>query len=373
MTKIPSQCLVLVTDALQASIDNLAEILTAPVVVWQDAEAKASLSACVAAVAKAEALIVLLPRPSNSEAKTLARMARKNGLIPVIQTTDASTLADTFDIVLPDLEDLSIGPMPFDKRDDHGPFDIIGDVHGCAVELMELLAILGHAAKGWEEAPADCWHAWIQAHRTGRRVILLGDLTDRGPSNLASLRIARAIERVGGYLIAGNHDDKLARWMKGRPVTIAHGLATTVQELENIDHSELQQFSDWLLSRPRHLILDGGQLVVAHAGLAEHLHERATPAAAAFATYGKPAGHGVLDQDGFPEREDWAQDYKGKATVVHGHVVHSEPRELNRVFAIDTGCVFGGKLTALRWPERTYEQVSAHKVYSRQRQAESRH
>ncbi|MAM38803.1 MAG: hypothetical protein CL949_09965 [Erythrobacter sp.] len=363
MSEIPTQSLVVVTDEPSQAINALALKLNAPIVDWNIDRPEASAAEAHAALESARSVIVSCGRHHSKSLKLLASFARKRGLVSVLQANRDTPGSDKFGIVLETIQAVRIGPMPFDKRHDNGPFDIIGDVHGCAYELMELLHRLGHVADGWEATPSSIWHAWIQAHRTGRRVILLGDITDRGPMNLAALRIARAIERVGGYLVAGNHDDKLARWMQGRPVSIGKGLEVTVRELEVLPKDDLLVLSKWLSSRPRHLVLDGGQLVVAHAGLAEHLQDRATPEAIAFATYGKPSADAATTSEGYPEREDWALDYKGQPVVVHGHVVHSEPREINRVHAIDTGCVFGGKLTAFRWPEKTYEQVEAKMTY----------
>ncbi len=176
-------------------------------------------------------------------------------------------------------------------------------------------------------------------------------------------RNPKQISDIGGYVVLGNHDYKLMRWLRGANVRVAAGLALTIEHLAETDEEWRTKVADWLDSLQTHLILDQGNLVVAHAGISEEYQGRHTSGARSFALYGKPVNSGKLDEEGYPIAEDWAQNYVGKATVVHGHVVYPEPRIVNNVIAIDTGCVFGGKLTALRWPEREFVQVKAKRVY----------
>jgi len=81
-----------------------------------------------------------------------------------------------------------------------------------------------------------------------------------------------------------------------------------------------------------------------------------------FGLYGDTSGQ--LDERGLPERFNWAADYQGKTTVVYGHTPVAEPEWLNNTVCIDTGAVFGGKLTALRWPERELVSVPARQAYA---------
>ena len=113
-------------------------------------------------------------------------------------------------------------------------------------------------------------------------------------------------------------------------------------------------FLDGLVS---HYVLDGGRLVVAHAGLQAEMHGRASAAVRAFALYGETTGE--TDEFGLPVRYPWAQDYRGQAAVVYGHTPVPEPDWVNNTICIDTGCVFGGRLTALRYPERELVSVPA--------------
>ena len=240
-----------------------------------------------------------------------------------------------------------------DRRDVRGPFDIIGDVHGCAVELVELLTELG-----WDVAP-DLSGA---THPDDRAVVFVGDLVDRGPASPDVLRLAMAMVDSGDALvIPGNHENKLSRALAGRNVQVSHGLAETLEQLaaEPPEFTErVRSFIDGLVS---HSVLDDGALVVAHAGLREEMHNRQSGAVRSFALYGDTTGE--TDEYGLPVRYPWAEEYRGGAAVVYGHTPVPEATWLNNTICLDTGCVFGGKLTALRWPERELVSVDAHEQY----------
>ncbi|HTZ29292.1 MAG TPA: polynucleotide kinase-phosphatase [Streptosporangiaceae bacterium] len=244
-------------------------------------------------------------------------------------------------------------PLWNDRRDDHGPFDIIGDVHGCYGELAELLGKLGYAVD------ADGASA---RHPEGRTAVFVGDLVDRGPATPAVLRLVMGMTAEGsGVSVAGNHEVKLVRALRGRNVSVGHGLAQSLAQLaaEPPGFSEqVAAFADRLLS---HLMFDDGKLVVAHAGLPAAMHGRASAAVRAFALYGDTTGE--TDSYGLPVRYPWAQDYRGRATVVYGHTPVPETTWVNGTICLDTGCVFGGKLTALRYPERELVSVPAREVY----------
>jgi len=240
-----------------------------------------------------------------------------------------------------------------DRRDDHGPFDIVGDVHGCYDELAELLAALGY------DVASDGSGA---RHPAGRRAFFVGDLVDRGPATPAVLRLAMGMVRGGDALcVPGNHEVKLLRALQGRNVTVGHGLAESLKQLaaEPPEFSEdVARFIDGLVS---HFVLDDGKLVVAHAGLRADMQGRASGVVRSFALYGDTTGE--TDEFGLPVRYPWAQDYRGDAMVVYGHTPVPEATWLNRTICIDTGCVFGGRLTALRYPERELVSVPARQTY----------
>jgi protein phosphatase len=242
-----------------------------------------------------------------------------------------------------------------DRRDQHGPFDIIGDVHGCLDECVQLLRTLGYTVAGTRELPE------VMAPE-GRRAIFVGDLVDRGPDSPGVLRLVMSMVANGtAYCVPGNHDVKLMRKLRGRDVKISHGLAETLQQLESEPDGFRKQAADWIYSLVSHLVLDGGKLVVAHAGMKESMQGRASGAVRDFALYGETTGE--TDEYGLPVRYNWAGDYRGEAMVVYGHTPVPEPEWVNRTICVDTGCVFGGKLTALRYPERELVSVAAARVH----------
>jgi len=250
-------------------------------------------------------------------------------------------------------------PMWTDKRADTGPFDIIGDVHGCADELQTLLGRLCYEVT-WFEDHGE--RAVSVTPPPGRKAIFLGDLVDRGPNSPDVLRIAMSMVAAGtGYCIQGNHERKFGRWLEGRKVTIAHGLQQTIDQIEGVDRGLRERLPAFLDGLRSHLWLDGGRLAVAHAGLKEEMIGRGSGAVREFALYGETTGE--IDEFGLPVRADWAANYRGPATVVYGHTPVPEAQWVNNTLCIDTGCVFGGKLTALRWPERTMVDVPARRVW----------
>jgi len=245
-----------------------------------------------------------------------------------------------------------------DKREVTGPFDIIGDVHGCRAELETLLARLGYAlVRDDQGRPVDA------VHPEGRTAVFVGDLVDRGPDSPGVLRLVMGMVAAGTAIcVPGNHEQKLARKLNGRKVQLTHGLPETLEQLEQREDAgfvkEVQAFIDSLVS---HYVLDGGKLVVAHAGLKEAYQGRASGRVRAFALYGETTGE--TDEYGLPVRYPWARDYRGSAAVVYGHTPTPEPEWINNTICLDTGCVFGGQLTALRWPTRELVSVPAEREY----------
>lgn len=240
-----------------------------------------------------------------------------------------------------------------DRRDEHGPFDFVGDVHGCIDELVALLGELGYRVAG-DRATAS--------HPDGRRAFFVGDLVDRGPDTPAVLRLVMGMVRDGAAsCVPGNHENKLVRALRGRKVHLSHGLAETLAQLEREPEAfrdEVVEFIDGLVS---HAVLDAGRCVVAHAGLPERLHNRASGAVRSFALYGDTTGE--TDEYGLPVRYPWADDYRGAAAVVYGHTPTPVAEWVNNTICIDTGCVFGGRLTALRYPERELVSVPAARTW----------
>jgi protein phosphatase len=244
-----------------------------------------------------------------------------------------------------------------DLRDQHGPFDVIGDVHGCRSELEALLDRLGYAiTRDGEGRPVDA------THPQGRRVIFVGDLVDRGPDSPGVVRLVMGMVGAGhGLCVPGNHENKLVRALRGAKVQVSHGLEMTLAQLAAQTEEFRKEVEEFCYGLVSHLVLDDGRLVVAHAGLKEAYHGRASGRVRSFALYGDSTGE--TDEFGLPIRYPWANDYRGKAMVLYGHTPTPEPEWVNNTMCLDTGCVFGGKLTALRYPEKEIVSVAAEKVW----------
>ena len=270
-----------------------------------------------------------------------------------VESLAHSGFAAAFSLPATPPDRIVLAPLSVDHRSERGPFDIIGDVHGCISELRRLLAALGYmvAADG-----ADA------AHPDGRRAVFVGDLCDRGPENAAVLRLVmNMVDSGAAFCVVGNHDDRLRRRLHGRHVSLSHGLAETVDELDRETARFRDRVRTFLDGLPSHLWLDDGRLIVAHAGLKEAMHGRDAKAVRSFAMYGETTGE--RDAYGLPIRLDWARNYQGSARVVHGHTPMTAPGWSNAALCIDSGCVFGGVLTAYRWPEETLIGVAADRIY----------
>lgn len=262
-----------------------------------------------------------------------------------------------------------------DIKDDKGPFDIIGDVHGCYDELCELIDKLGYTHGG------RCRNMFIPLstndfvlkinHPDDRKLVFVGDLTDRGSSSdkVISYLIHLADYQIG-YFVIGNHDDKLKRYLQGKNVQMRDGLQKTINQLiryhggigDNYNFSK-EIIIKFLNSLPSHLILDEGRLAVTHGALKQEYFGLDTQEIKSYCMYGAPVKKHTFDIDGRPRHQPWAEEYKGDTLIVHGHIVVEDVKWVNNTVNIDTGCVFGGKLTAFRYPEREIVQVQAKRNY----------
>ena len=254
--------------------------------------------------------------------------------------------------VLRGVEDVETATVVTEKRFNDlthltGPFDIVGDIHGCATELESLLGTLGYVDG---------------VHPQGRTAVFVGDLVDRGPDSPGVLRRVMSMVGSGNALcVPGNHENKYGRHLKGRKVQHTHGLAETIEQMDGESEEfrkQVREFIDGLVS---HYVLDGGRLVVCHAGLPEKYHGRTSGRVRSHALYGDTTGE--TDEFGLPVRYPWAEDYRGRAAVVYGHTPVPEATWLNNTICLDTGAVFGGRLTALRWPERELVYVPAERIW----------
>lgn len=293
-----------------------------------------------------------------------------------------------------EIEAVSIERQPLwnNLKHERGAFDIIGDVHGCFDELRELLETLGYEIEKVEcdtttdeklnQAfinPADKTRGDVIDESNGlesfelrkevnrvfdsshdfnvtppanRKAVFVGDLVDRGENSPDVLRLVmRMVAEGKAFCVPGNHDIKLLKKLNNRNVQITHGLAETLAQLERESSAfreRVKKFLDKLIS---HYVFDDGRLVVAHAGLPENMQGRGSGRVRDFCLYGETTGE--TDEFGLPVRYNWAADYRGRATVVYGHTPVPEAAWLNNTINLDTGCVFGGKLTALRYPKRS--------------------
>lgn len=252
-------------------------------------------------------------------------------------------------------------PLSCDRRELAGAFDVIGDVHGCREELEALLSELGYRVARNDTADGPGYDIESPA---GRTAVFVGDIVDRGPDSAGALALVMDMVAAGHALaVPGNHDAKLARALAGRNVERKHGLAETLEQLEAAPEAFRTRAAQFLDTLPSHYVLDGGKLAVAHAGMKEHLQNRTSRQVRDFGLYGETTGE-TDDDDGLPVRLDWAADYRGRAAVVYGHTPVPRAEWVNETICIDTGCAFGRRLTALRWPERELVSVPAKKTWA---------
>lgn len=247
-------------------------------------------------------------------------------------------------------------PMWTDKKELTGPFDIIGDIHGCFDELHALLEKLGYKIRTNENG------RYAVSPPVGRKAFFVGDIVDRGPKNIESLKLVMdMVKSEAAICVPGNHDVKLEKHLAGRSVKLTHGLEVTAEQISEETEEFRREVVEFVRGLVGHLVLDGGKLVVAHAGMKEEYQGRGSGITRTFALYGETTGE--IDEYGLPIRHNWAKDYRGKALVVYGHTPVPEAEFYNNTICVDTGCVFGGSLSALRYPEKELVSVPANEVY----------
>lgn len=240
-----------------------------------------------------------------------------------------------------------------DRRHEAAPLDIIGDVHGCHDELLALLAALGYGIENPTRVIPP----------PGRRAVFVGDFVDRGPASPAVLRtVMGMVAEEHALAVPGNHDVKFARWLEGRNVRLSHGLNFTAEQMRTEPQSFHRDARAFIEGLPTYLWLDGGSLVISHAGIEEAMIGAIDGTTRSFCIYGDTDGK--TDAEGRVIRYNWAAKYAGGVHIVYGHVPVPEPAAVNNTLCIDTACCYGGRLTAYRWPEREIVSVPALRAYA---------
>ncbi|HTN53109.1 MAG TPA: metallophosphoesterase [Anaeromyxobacter sp.] len=224
---------------------------------------------------------------------------------------------------------------------------VVGDVHGCLTELEALLGQVGY--RGDRD-----------------RLVLLGDLLDRGPDPVGVLRRVRSL---GAECLLGNHEEKHLRYAAHearRRADPHHRNPVRMDPKRAGEHALLTPDElGWIAGLPRVLPLGGGWLAV-HGGLLPGRPLAAQPPdwlirLRYLDAGGKPV-HRVRGEAGEPGVRRWAEAWTGPGSVVYGHHARPEvtwdaPATGVRCVGIDTGCVYGGRLTALLLPEAELVQV----------------
>jgi polynucleotide kinase-phosphatase len=241
--------------------------------------------------------------------------------------------------------------------------DFIGDIHGCFDEFIEMLTQLGYQEN--EEG--------YYIHPEGRKILSLGDVLSRGPKSIETLQFFhKHVSEGHAYMIDSNHGWKIARWLDDKNVKMAHGDENVAAEFEEYERKngsdaavELKgQIKELLLEAKSHYIVrkNGVNAVVAvHAGIKDHYIGKQSARISDFCRYGDSEG---LDENGKPIRKDWSISHKSSELILWGHDPKPQPLLVNNTLNIDQGVVFGGSLTAYRYPERQFVSVKAKQDYA---------
>lgn len=227
---------------------------------------------------------------------------------------------------------------------------IIGDVHGCYIELIKLLIKTGCKEENGIYVPPK-----------NHTVIFTGDIVDKGPENRKCFYLIRdMVKAKHAILVMGNHDDKFMRYCKGNNVVQNHGLEKTVPQFNDEDKEEIVEF---LQTCPKYYY--DGDIVVAHAYWEEFILKiKKERDVKGHCFYGPTTGRKL--ENGLPERIDWPAVRKAtnKSPIIfYGHYPYKEVRSINKTFGMDTGCVFGNKLSAFIYPKMKIVSVKAKEIY----------
>jgi len=249
------------------------------------------------------------------------------------------------------------------EKDVQNGIDIIGDIHGCYEEMILLLEKLGYQKN----------REGLYLHPSGRKFVSVGDVMSRGPQSLKTmLFFYEHVQQDLAYMIDSNHGWKIARWLDGRDVTLHHGDEKVEEEFKEyelqVGSEEAQKMKqalrDFLLHAPSHYVFKKNgveTLVCAHAGIKDDYIGKQSEDIRDFCRYGDTDG---FDENGKPVRKDWFISHNKSSLIVWGHDPKPRPLLINNTINIDQGVVFGGELTAYRYPEREFISVQAKQDYS---------
>jgi serine/threonine protein phosphatase 1 len=208
---------------------------------------------------------------------------------------------------------------------------VVGDIHGCYDELTELLDKAG-------------------LEKTDR-VVSVGDLITKGPKNREVLELFMTDKRFSAVM--GNHDLALRRRWNGEDLKLKSAQKKTHKELK----SDKEKYVAYFNTLP--FTIDLGKHLVVHAGLRPNvaMHSQTTDDLTRIRTLGEdPEG-----RDGTP----WYDEYDGEQIVLFGHWPAAEPRRARKAIGLDTGCVYGYRLTAYIIETDEFVSVKAKQSYDK--------
>ena len=212
---------------------------------------------------------------------------------------------------------------------------IVGDIHGCYSELLDLIEEL-------RLKPED-------------RLVSVGDLVAKGPDSRRVLDFFR--ERSNSAAILGNHECVLLRQYRGEAVDLEPAHVKVMEELA----ADFAVYMDWVSELPCYINL--GSHIVVHAGIrpGTRLEQQELQDLTELRTLDGP-------ERGSRVGTPWFDRYQGDAVVIFGHWVFETPLVRKNALGIDTGCVYGGKLTAVVLPGERLASVPARKAYARKKE-----
>lgn len=228
----------------------------------------------------------------------------------------------------------------------------IGDIHGCFLEMIELIHLMGGNSK-------KSYHPYlgnitrINPPR-GYCFVFVGDLINKGPNSVdVLLSVLDAIDRRVAMSVLGNHDELLRQYLKMDNVGIKEEFFKTITALESRGENVLQFVREHMKNMPYMLEFQKENILVSHCGL-DTPHQNISLKSRIRSIYGY-------------KHHDWAQNYQGKIKVIHGHLVVNEAVERNNTINLDTGCYMGLALSGFdHYNNKFYKVKSRQPIISGQ-------